>query len=68
MRSASKAVIELFGRTDGKRGGLFVMKRAETKQIGPTLLQLHVATDDVGHIDSCKQILYERIRDQRFNL
>ena len=68
MRPTSKAVIELLSRTDGKRGRFFVVKGTKAKQVGTALFKLHVTTHDVGYVDSCKQILYEGIRDQRFNL
>ncbi|MCY1464609.1 hypothetical protein D9M71_826520 [compost metagenome] len=59
VRSTAEAVIELLGGTDGERGAFFVMKRAQAKQAGPALSQLHVSPDYVDDVDSGEQILDE---------
>jgi hypothetical protein len=51
MRPATKTMIELFGGTNGKGWGFFVVKRTKAKQVGPTFFQLHVPPDDVGYIN-----------------
>jgi len=63
MRAATEAMVELLGRTDGERRRFFVVKRAQAKQVGPALAQLHVAPDDVDNIDAGEQILEKRLWD-----
>jgi hypothetical protein len=63
VRTAAKAVIELFGRTDGEAGRFFVMKRAQAHVVGATLLQLHVASHHVDDVDAVQQILNEGLWD-----
>ncbi|CFE01147.1 Uncharacterised protein [Bordetella pertussis] len=57
--AATETVIELLGRTDSERRAFFVVKRAKTKQVGPTLAQLHISPDDVNDVDPGEQILDE---------
>jgi len=57
MSSAAKAVIKLFGRTNGERRAFFVVKRTKAKQIGPAFAQLYVSPDDVNYIYSGEEIL-----------
>ncbi|MCY1560212.1 hypothetical protein D9M68_973240 [compost metagenome] len=59
MCSAAEAVIKLLGGTDSERRAFFVMKRAQAKQVGPALSQLHVSPDYVDDVDSGEQILDE---------
>ncbi|CFO05538.1 Uncharacterised protein [Bordetella pertussis] len=59
MGAATETVIELLGRTDSERRAFFVVKRAKTKQVGPTLAQLHISPDDVNDVDPGEQILDE---------
>ena len=59
VRAAAEAMVKLLGGTDSKRGGFFVVKRTEAKQVGPTLSQLHVSPDDIDDVDPGEQILDE---------
>lgn len=63
MRTTTEAMIELLSRTNGKRGALFVMKRAEPHEVRTALFQLHILADHVDDIDAVQQILQERMRN-----
>ncbi|EHK64820.1 hypothetical protein KYC_18455 [Achromobacter arsenitoxydans SY8] len=52
MCSTAEAVIELLGGADSERRTFFVMKRAQAKQVGPTLSQLHIPPDYIDDVDS----------------
>ena len=59
VRAAAEAMVKLLGGTDSKRGGFFVVKRTEAKQVGPTFSQLHVLPDYINDIYPGKQVLYK---------
>ena len=64
MRTATEAMVELLGRADGKRGGLFVMKRAAGSIVGPRFTQRNIPIDKINDLDSMEQLLDERLGDQ----
>ena len=57
--AATKAVKELFGRTDAERRRLFPVKGAQAHEVGAALFELHIAPDDVHDINACEQLLEE---------
>ena len=61
--AATKAVVELLGGADRKRGRLFAVKRAQTRQIGPRLFQLHMAANHVHHVNAVEQVLNKSVGD-----
>ena len=63
VRTTTKAVIKLLGRTDRKAGRFFVMKGAEATEIRATFLELHVATHHVDDVNAVQKILNETLRD-----
>ena len=50
MRTAAKAMIELLGWTDSKRGGFFVMERATGLELVAGFFQLDTGIDDVDDV------------------
>ena len=62
MGTTTETVIKLFGRTDSKRRGFFVVEGTQAKQIGPTLAQIDIATNDIGDINTRQQFLNEGFR------
>ena len=67
MGTTSKAVIKLFGWTNRKGGGFFVVKGTQPQRVDAPFLLLYVAPNDICHVDTGKKILNKRIWDQRLN-
>ena len=63
MRTATKAVIELLGRTDRERRRFLAVKRTQAAEIGAGFFQLHRAPDDIHHVHAVEQILLEAVTD-----
>src|SRR5690606_31538962 len=63
MRAAAEAVVELLGRADGERRGLFRMEGAAGAVVGAGLLERHVALDDVDDVDAIQQLLDKAVRN-----
>ena len=61
--AAAEAVVELLGRADGEAGRLFRVERAQARKVGPGLLQLHVAADDVHDVGAGEKLLDEVLGD-----
>ncbi len=49
--ATSEAFIDLLGRRDEKRRGLFTMKRTKTSVVASRFLQRHISPDKLGDID-----------------
>ena len=64
--SASEAVIELLGGTDGEGRCFFGMKRAAGRKIGPRLFQGYIAVDDRNDVDPSQQGLDEIVGNHGF--
>jgi hypothetical protein len=58
-------MIELLGRTDGKRRRLLAVERAARHVVGAAALQLYMTIHYVNYIDAIEQILDKRLRDHR---
>ncbi len=59
MLAAAEAVVELLGGADRERRRLLGVERAQSHEIGPPLLELYVAADDLHDVDARKQLLDE---------
>ena len=57
MGTATEAVVELFGRTDGKGGGLFVVEGTTGLVFASGLFQRHARVDDIDNVDASDQII-----------
>src|SRR4029078_9365056 len=64
VRAAAEAVVELLRGADGERRRLFVVERAQAEVVGHSLLELHVARDDVDDVDANEEVLLEGFGDQ----
>ena len=52
MRTATKTVIKLLGRTYGKTRGFFIMKGTQTHIVCATFFQLDVFTHHVNNVNA----------------
>ena len=55
--ATAKAVVELFGRADRKRGRLLAVKRAQAHEVGAGLFERHIAADDLHHVGAGDEFL-----------
>lgn len=62
--ATTKALIDFFGGRNGKRGGLLIMKRAETEIVRAPLLQFHKTANDIDNVDTALDLLYGLLCDQ----
>jgi len=56
--AATKTFVNLFGRRNGKRRSLFVMKRTETKIISAPFFKLYKTADHINNIEAAQNLLY----------
>ena len=59
MRAATKTVVELFGGTDGKTRGFFIVKRAAGRIIGARFFKRDAFIYHVHNIDAVQKLLDE---------
>ena len=57
--TAAEAVVELFLRVYGKRGGFFLMERATGRVILPGFFKLHAPIHDINDVGSIENLIYE---------
>ncbi len=62
MLAAAEAMEELLGRADAEGGRFLAVEGAQPHEVGATLLELHIATDDLDDVDARKEFLDERLR------
>ena len=64
VRTATEAMIKLLLRTDCKRWGFFVVKRAAGLEFAASALEGDTALYDLSDIDTTEEFLDEGVRDQ----
>lgn len=68
MRTTTKTMVKLFGRTYCKTWGFFVMKGAQTHVVCATFFELDILTHHIDDIDAGEQILDEGLWNQNRQL
>lgn len=61
--AAAKAVVELFGGTDGERGRFFAVERAQPTVVGTSALELYVLTHHLYGVGAVEYVLNEVFGD-----
>jgi len=56
--AASETFVDLLGRRDGKRRGLFVMKGAEAQVVDPPFFQFYKFPYDFNDVNAGEDLLY----------
>lgn len=64
MRTTTKAMIKLLGRTNRKTGRFFVMEGTQTHEVCAPLFKLDILTHHIDNIDAGQQVLNKSLRNQ----